>query len=126
MNTVFFENAGQGVVVARISDVWYLLMNNIEKRFPELSPGGIYEVLKKANIPQTLVGKARCNLEVDDYDFETGREIANYRVVQKFNAALTRAYSYLLKYFSDGLMLSKSMCIKYAQSLDAEDRYRNY
>lgn len=123
MELNFYADHDRGITVARVDDVWHGIARNISKRFPHLSYGKIFQLLQKTGTPRTLVGKARCNMELDAYDVDTGIKIASYRVMQKYNSALTRLYARLMADIHKDFYLARDMVMKYSRSLDDQDKY---
>ena len=123
MDMDFYADHNKGIIVARIDDVRGKAARNINKRFPHLDYDKIFRLLQKTGTPRTLVGKARCNMELDAYDVDTGIKIASYRVMQKYNSALTRLYARLMVDIYKDFYLARDMVMKYGRSLDDQDKY---
>lgn len=122
MDINFQLNFEKRTIVAYTNDVRDTIAEHVITRFPELSWLDVLRLLKKKNIPDSLVGKARCSPE-DEFDETVGYRIAEYRLKQRFARAITRAYSILAENEYKRSSRLMDIAVKYAHSIDDDDKY---
>ena len=118
----FYVDEDQGIVVAVLNNVRDYVAFHVSKR-TNVDMFDAWNLAKKFNIVDKIVGKACCNMEMDEFDEELGKKIAGYRARQKLNAALTRMYAMMAYKAHMDAQQYIEFSIKYAQSIDQDDRY---
>lgn len=119
----FYESDPKKTVVAVTGFLERDIIRHVEKRFPDISSCDLYSVMRKANVPYRLTAKATCNIEHDEYIYELGRHIAEYRLRQKCNKVLARVYFHLTTRFHQHASLAVTLGARFAASIDEEDKF---
>ena len=126
MNVDFYESNPQKTVVAVANNLRLDIILHVEKRIPGLYFRVIEKAMKKAGVPQRLTAKATCNLHEDEYIYEIGSHIAEYRLRQKYNKMLARVYAHLAHKFYRDASLASTLMVRFAHSIDDEDKYSDF
>lgn len=119
----FYESNPKKTVVAVTGALKRDIIRHVEKRFPGLYFEVIEKAMKKAGVPQRLTAKATCDVERDEYIYEIGRHIAEYRLRQKYNKALARVYFHLATQFHQHTSLAITLGMRFAASVDKKDKF---
>lgn len=119
----FYESDPKKTVVAVTGSLKRDIICHVEKRFPDISSCDLYGVIRKANVPDRLTAKATCDVEHDEYIYEVGRHIAEYRLRQKYNKVLVRVYFHLSNRFYQHMFLATTLGMRFVASIDEEDRF---
>lgn len=123
MDINFYESNPKKTVVAVTDSLRRDIIDHAEKRFPDISFDDLYSVMRKANVPDRLTAKATCNVEHDEYIYEIGRHIAEYRLRQKYNKVLARVYFHLSNRFYQHMFLATTLGMRFVASIDEEDKF---
>lgn len=119
----FYESDPKKTVVAVTGSLKRDIVRHVEKRFPDISACDLYGAMRKANVPVRLTAKATCDVERDEYIYEIGRHIAEYRLRQKYNKVLARVYFYLSNRFYQHMFLATTLGMRFVASIDEEDKF---
>lgn len=123
MDIDFYESNPQKTVVAVANNLQLDIILHVEKRIPGLYFKAIEKAMKKAGVPQRLTAKAACDVEHDEYIYEIGRHIAEYRLRQKYNKVLARVYFHLSNRFYQHMFLATTLGMRFVASIDEEDKF---
>ena len=119
----FYESDPKKTVVAVTGSLKRDIIRHVEKRFPDIFSCDLYGAMRKASVPDRLTAKATCDVEHDEYIYEIGRHIAEYRLRQKYNKVLARVYIHLASRFHQHASLAIALGKRFAASIDKEDRF---
>lgn len=123
MDINFYESDPKKTVVAVTDSLKRDIIDHVEKRFPDISSYDLYGAMRKASVPVRLTAKATCDVEHDEYIYEIGRHIAEYRLRQKYNKVLERVYFHLSKRFYQHTSLAITLGMRFAASVDKKDKF---
>lgn len=123
MDINFYESDPKKTVVAVTGFLERDIVRHVEKRFPDISSYDLYNAMRKASVPVRLTAKATCDVEHDEYIYEIGRHIAEYRLRQKYNKVLARVYFHLTTRFHHHAFLAIALGARFAASIDKEDKF---
>lgn len=119
----FYESDPKKTVVAVTDSLKRDIIRHVEKRFPDISSCDLYGAMRKASVPVRLTAKATCDVEHDEYIYEIGRHIAEYRLRQKYNKVLARVYFHLSNRFYRHMFLATTLGMRFVASIDGEDKF---
>lgn len=123
MSSVVRSNLQTGVTTVEFVDAGSFIIRGLQKAFPEMSSAERHSIVKHTKIPETIIGRAKCNWEEDSFDLNTGASIALYRANQKMHRVMERVYFHVYSLKEQQSRKAMNICVEAFDSMDISDRY---